>query len=49
MSSLNKMHMHNCKTVIIGASGVAAAVNLLEHVYDDFILIEAEERVAGRC
>jgi monoamine oxidase len=38
-------------TVIIGAgiSGLAAAVNLLENDYDDFFILEALNRIGGRC
>jgi monoamine oxidase len=45
------MKVFECKTVIVGAgvSGVTAAVNLLENGYSDFLLLEASERVGGRC
>jgi monoamine oxidase len=39
------------KTVIIGAgmSGISTALNLLDHNYTDFVIIEANERIGGRC
>lgn len=38
------------KTAIIGAgfSGIAAAVNLLNHGHKDFLVFEALERIGGR-
>ncbi len=38
-------------TVIIGAgiSGLSAAVNLLDNNYDDFYVLEALDRIGGRC
>jgi monoamine oxidase len=39
------------KTVIIGAgaSGLSAAFNLLQNDYKDFYLLEALDRIGGRC
>lgn len=36
-----------CKTVIIGAgvSGVSAALNLLKNSYQDFLILEADNRI----
>jgi monoamine oxidase len=40
----------NVKTVICGAgiSGIAAAVNLLKNNYNDFVLLEVNDRIGGR-
>ncbi len=37
----------NVKTIIIGSgmSGIGASVNFLKHGYDDFLIIEAENRI----
>jgi monoamine oxidase len=37
----------NVKTIIIGSgmSGIGAAVNFLKQGYDDFVIIEAENRI----
>ena len=42
--------MLSTKTVIIGAgiSGISAAVNLLKHSYDEFLIFEANDRIGGR-
>lgn len=39
------------QTAIIGAgiSGIAAATNLLDHKYENFLIFEANERIGGRC
>ncbi|RNA11718.1 spermine oxidase [Brachionus plicatilis] len=39
------------QTAIIGAgiSGIAAANNLLDHDYEDFLIFEAGHRIGGRC
>ena len=36
-----------CKTVIIGAgvSGITASVNLLNNDYEDFLIIEVDDRI----
>lgn len=41
----------HAKTVIIGAgiSGISAALNFIKHDYHSFLLIEANERIGGRC
>jgi heterodisulfide reductase subunit A-like polyferredoxin len=41
----------NCCTLIIGAgiAGVAASINLLKNEYKNFIIIEADSRIGGRC
>lgn len=38
------------KTAIIGAgaSAISAAINLLNHGYEDFLMFEALERIGGR-
>jgi monoamine oxidase len=40
----------NTGTVIIGAgmSGIAAALNLLQNNYENFLIFEALERIGGR-
>jgi len=40
-----------CKTAIIGAgfAGLTAAVNFLHHDYEDFLVLEAHDRIGGRC
>jgi monoamine oxidase len=40
-----------CKTLIVGAgiSGIAASIELLNNNYDDFLIIESQERIGGRC
>jgi spermine oxidase len=45
------MKILECETLIVGAgmSGVAASINLLEHAYDDFLVVEASDRIGGRC
>lgn len=40
-----------CKTVILGAgvSGISAAINLLKNGYSNFVILEANDRIGGRC
>ena len=40
-----------CKTLIIGAgfAGLTAAANFFRNDYDDFFVLEAHDRVGGRC
>ncbi len=41
---------YTVKTVIVGAgiSGIGAACNLLKNGYQDFIILEANDRIGGR-
>ena len=45
--SFNENNVYNVKTVIIGSgiSGIAASINFLKRGYDDFIIVEAENRI----
>jgi monoamine oxidase len=40
-----------CKTLIIGAgfAGLTAAANFFRNGYDDFLVLEAHDRIGGRC
>jgi len=48
MSNLTQIQS---KTIIIGAgaSGLSAAFNLLQNGYTDFYVLEALDRIGGRC
>jgi monoamine oxidase len=45
------MRSSECETLIVGAgvSGLAAAINLLENEYTEFLVVEASDRIGGRC
>lgn len=43
--------IENVRTVIVGSgvSGISSALNLLKNGHDEFLIIEAMNRIGGRC
>ncbi len=40
-----------CESVIVGAgvAGITSAINLLSNNYENFLILEADDQIGGRC
>ncbi len=45
------LEVFECESVIVGAgvAGITSAINLLSKNYENFLVLEADDHIGGRC
>jgi len=45
------LEVFECESVIVGAgvAGISSAINLLSNNYENFLVLEADDHIGGRC